>query len=135
MPAVPFLTARPVSLRSDLARSQKERNVAWPIPNLRKKRAREDSQERADSAAWLGATDAPLPSLDPPPGLTGGTTQGSPESVGCGDPGRCYPHAPALPTAGELLPTLRETLSGVKTSISPEVGLRRPRFERFLVTQ
>lgn len=66
MPAVPFLTARPVSLRSDLARSQKERNVAWPIPNLRKKRAREDSQERADSAAWLGATDAPLPSLDPP---------------------------------------------------------------------
>lgn len=67
MPAVPFLTARPVSLRSDLARSQKERNVAWPIPNLRKKRAREDSQERADSAARLGATDAPLPSLDPPP--------------------------------------------------------------------
>lgn len=42
------------------------------------------------------------------PGLTRGTTQGSPESVGCGDPGRCYPRAPALPTAGEQLPTLRD---------------------------
>lgn len=66
-----------------------------------------------------------------PPVLTRGTTQGSPESVGCGDSARCYPHAPALPTAGELLPTLCETLSGVKTSISPEVSLRLPRFKRF----